>query len=508
MKKKHPLPSGSEWSFETLKKYEREIGRVAAAYGLDTYPNQIEVINAEQMIDNYATIGMPLAYYHWSFGKQYINVEKSYKRGLMGLAYEMVINSNPCIAYLLEENTLVMQATVMAHACYGHNAFFKGNYLFKTWTSPESIIDYLVFSRNFIAECEQQHGIDEVEALLDACHALMNYGVDRYKRPQSLSLQEEKARQKMREAYLQAQVNELWRTIPVTTKTPDAARQEQPRLPKEPEENILYFIEKNAPLLEPWQREIIRIVRKIARYFYPQRLTKLMNEGWATFWHYTIINTLYDEGLLTDEFMLEFIENHTSVIHQREYSDQHYNGLNPYALGYHIFNDIKRICENPTEEDKFWFPELVNTSWQHSLDFAMRNFKDDSFIAQYLSPTVIRDLKLFSILDDPENNELIVSAIHDEEGYRRIRELLSTQYNLSIIEPNIQVYNVDVRGDRSLTLRHIQQDNKPLSDTTPEVLRHLYYLWGFDVKLESVTPTGTFVGSYQCPEKNTDDSSG
>ncbi|MFN7097781.1 MAG: SpoVR family protein [Gammaproteobacteria bacterium] len=501
MKKKHPLPTGSEWSFETLKRYEHEIARVAADFGLDTYPNQVEVINAEQMIDNYATIGMPLGYFHWSFGKQYINVEKSYKRGLMGLAYEMVINSNPCIAYLLEENTLVMQATVIAHACYGHNSFFKGNYLFKTWTSPESIIDYLVFSRNFIAECEQQHGIDEVELLLDACHALMNYGIDRYKRPQALSLQEEKARQKMRETYLQAQVNELWRTIPNKRKTSKESQLDQQHFPKEPEENILYFLEKNAPLLEPWQREVIRIVRKIARYFYPQRLTKLMNEGWATFWHYTIINAIYDEGLLTDEFMLEFIENHTGVIQQLDYSDRRYNGLNPYALGYHIFSDIKRICESPTDEDKIWFPDIVNKPWQGILDFAMRNFKDDSFIAQYLSPHVIREMKLFAILDEPDNTELVVSAIHDESGYRRIRDLLSSQYNLSLVEPNIQVYDVDIRGDRSLTLRHVQQDSKPLSDTTPEVLKYLHYLWGFDVTLESVTPSGTFVCAYHCPEK-------
>lgn len=501
MNKRTLLPSGSEWKFETLQLYDKEIARVAKAFHLDTYPNQIEIINAEQMIDNYSTVGMPIGYYHWSFGKQFVNVEKHYKRGLMGLAYEMVINSNPCIAYLLEENTLVLQAIILAHACYGHNSFFKGNYLFKTWTSPESIIDYLVFSRNFIADCEEKYGVSEVEALLDACHALRNYGVDRYKRPQALSIHEEKARQQAREAYMQAQVNELWRTIPTTPSSQKKyGKPEQPRFPKESEENILYFIEKNAPLLEPWQREIIRIVRKIASYFYPQRLTKVMNEGWATFWHYTIVNTLYDEGLLTDEFMLEFIENHTALTLQPNFDDPRYNGINPYALGFRIFMDIKRICQNPTEEDRLWFPELVNQNWIDTLDTAMRNYKDDSFIAQYLSPTVMRELKLFNLVDQPEQTDLIVSAIHNEDGYRAVRQALSNQYNLSVNEPNIQIYNVDVRGDRSLTLRHIQQDNRPLSDTTPEVLKHLYTLWGFDVVLESVTPVGNFVKTYRCPE--------
>ena len=132
----------------------------------------------------------------------------------MGLAYEIVINSNPCIAYLMEENSLTMQALVIAHAAYGHNSFFKGNYLFRTWTDADAIVDYMVFAKNYIAECEQRHGIDAVEQLLDSCHALQNYGVDRYKRPAKLSLAQEQARQKEREEYAQSQVNELWRTLP------------------------------------------------------------------------------------------------------------------------------------------------------------------------------------------------------------------------------------------------------------------------------------------------------
>ena len=130
----------------------------------------------------------------------------------MGLAYEIVINSDPCISYLMEENSITMQALVMAHACYGHNSFFKGNYLFQSWTDAGSIIDYLLFAKNYIAQCEHKYGIDEVETCLDACHALMNHGVDRYKRPQKISLEEERKRQKERESYLQSQVNMLWRT--------------------------------------------------------------------------------------------------------------------------------------------------------------------------------------------------------------------------------------------------------------------------------------------------------
>jgi len=482
---REPISTSAEWTFELLEDYDREIARIAADFELDTYPNQIEIINSEQMMDAYASSAMPLNYNHWSFGKHFLQVQNSYKRGHMGLAYEIVFNSNPCIAYLMEENTLTMQALVIAHASYGHNSFFKNNYMFQTWTDAESIIDYAVFARSFIAECEQRYGLDEVEQLLDACHALMNYGVDRYKRPHPISMEEEKRRQLEREELLQAQVNELWRTIPAAAKK--NKKKNEIRFPEEPEENILYFLEKNAPLLEPWQREVIRIVRKFAQYLYPQRQTKVMNEGWACFWHFHILQQLYEEGLVTDGFMMEFLQYHTSVIHQPGFNDPYYNGINPYTLGYSMMTELKRICVDPTEEDKRWFPDIADTPWRETLEFAMRDFKDESFILQFLSPRLIRELKLFSVLDDSDKDYLEVSAIHDDAGYQYIREALSSNYNLGYLEPSIQVYNVNVRGDRELTLQHDVHNGRPLEqENAEEVIRHLQQLWGFDVILESV----------------------
>ncbi|HNA83584.1 MAG TPA: SpoVR family protein, partial [Thiobacillaceae bacterium] len=437
-----PISEGSEWTFELLDTYDKEIGRVAAHYGLDTYPNQIEVITSEQMIDAYSSVGMPVGYHHWSYGKEFLSTQKSYKRGQMGLAYEIVINSSPCIAYLMEENTMTMQALVIAHAAYGHNSFFKGNYLFRTWTDAEGILDYLVFARNFISDCEQRYGEEAVEELLDSCHALMNHGVDRYKRPAKLSMAKEQARQVEREDYLQSQVNLLWRTLPPKDAAEKARKEE--RFPAEPQENLLYFIEKNAPRLAPWQREIVRIVRKIAQYFYPQRQTQVMNEGWATFWHYTLLNHLYQEGRLTDGFMMEFLQSHTNVVFQPPFHSRMYSGMNPYALGFAMFTDLRRLCEHPTEEDKRWFPDIAGSDWVKTLDFAMRNFKDESFIAQYLSPKLIRDFKLFAVVDDDREEKLEIAAIHDDAGYRQVRQLLAEQYNLGNREPNIQVWNVDV----------------------------------------------------------------
>ncbi len=125
-----------------------------------------------------------------------------------------------------------------------------------------------------------------------------------------------------------------------------------------------------------------------------------MNEGWATFWHYTLLNHLYDEGMVTDGFMIEFLQSHTNVVIQPPFDAPYYSGINPYALGFAMMRDIRRICEEPTDEDRQWFPDIAGRDWLKVLDFAMRNFKDESFIAQYLSPRLMREFQLFAILDD------------------------------------------------------------------------------------------------------------
>ncbi|OQX02338.1 MAG: SpoVR family protein [Thiothrix lacustris] len=500
MSEHHPekryISTSSEWTFEIIEVYEREIARIARdKFKLDTYPNQIEMIRSDQMMDAYASIGMPVFYSHWSYGKHFVHVEQNYSRGRMGLAYEIVINSNPCIAYLMEENTMTMQALVIAHACYGHNSFFKGNYLFRTWTDAEAIIDYLMFAKKYISQCEERYGVEQVETLLDSCHALKDYGVDRYKRPAPISAAEEQNRQQERELYIQQHLNDLWRTLPHRGRERDEAKI-APHFPADPQENLLYFIEKNSPALETWQREIIRIVRKVSQYFYPQRQTQVMNEGWATFWHYTILNEMYDEGLVNEGFMLEFLSSHTSVVMQPGFDSPYYSGINPYALGFAMMSDIKRICEHPTAEDKQWFPDIAGSDWLTTLDQVMRNYRDESFILQFLSPQVMRDFHLFALEDDDRKNTIDVAAIHNDEGYRRVREMLSQQYNLSQQEPDIQIYNVNLRGDRSLTLQHVLNDRRPLNGEVNEMLRHVHRLWGYDVHLHSVEPEGRTVRSY------------
>ena len=490
------LPTGADWSFEALQRYDEAIAAVARGYGLDTYPNQIEVITSEQMLDAYASAGLPLGYPHWSYGKEFIRNEQFYRKGMQGLAYEIVINSNPCISYLMEENTLPMQALVIAHACYGHNSFFKGNYLFRQWTDADGVLDYLVFARKYVMDCEARHGIEAVEAVLDACHALSLHGVDRYKRPPALSLRQEAARQAEREEHARMQYNDLWRTVPRGAVPLAPAPQE--RFPAEPQENLLYFIEKFSPVLQPWQRELVRIVRKVEQYFYPQTQTKVMNEGWATFWHYTLLNHLHRQGQVGDGFMMEVLQSHTNVVCQRGFDERGYGGINPYALGFAMMRDIRRICEAPDDEDRRWFPELAGADWHGALDFAMRNFKDESFILQYLSPRLMREFRLFAIADHEASPVLEVAAIHDDEGYRQLRRLLAAQHDRDNQVPDVQVQRFQRDSDRALVLRHRRHRGRALAAAEAEqVLRHVARLWGFRVRLEEAGADGTVLAYRQ-----------
>ncbi len=264
-----PLFESADWGFETIQRCNDEISKIAIdELGLDIYPNQIEVIGTEQMLDAYSSIGMPLFYKHWSFGKHFARNEAMYQAGMQGLAYEIVINSNPCISYIMEENTATMQTLVIAHAAFGHNHFFKNNYLFQQWTDANGILDYLEFARDYIMSCEERYGETAVERLLDAAHALMSHAVHKYPRPRTNDLRSEEKRERERREHDEKVFNDLWRTVPgkENVRHDPTAEERRKSLMQLPQENILYFLEKTAPKLAPWQREILRIVRIIAQY--------------------------------------------------------------------------------------------------------------------------------------------------------------------------------------------------------------------------------------------------
>lgn len=476
-----PLFTGSEWDFDLINRAMMECGIIARdELRLDTYRNQMEIVTSEQMLDAYASVGLPVMYKHWSFGKKFSRERDAYQKGKRGLAYELVLNTNPTINYLMEENTACTQVLVIAHAAYGHNHVFKNNYLFKQWTDADSIVDYLIFARDYIAKCEERHGEAAVEATLDAAHALMMNGIDRYRRPHKLSLAEEKQRQKERTEYLERTINDLWRTLP---KHEESHEERKIKFPAQPEENILYFLEKNSPTLETWQREILRIVRKLAQYFYPQYQTKVLNEGWASFTHYYMMNRLHEKGLLTDGAMLEFLKLHTSVLYQPAYDSPYFSGLNPYYLGFEIFMDIKRMCESPDDEDREHFPDLCGTDWVEACLDAVANYRDESFIRQFLGPKVVRKMKLFRLVDDSRESEYIIGAIQDREGFKQIRSSLARSYELDDWCPKVEVTEADVKGDRTLTLTYFRERGRNMGESWKHMLFHVQRLWGHPVRL-------------------------
>ena len=483
------LYDDSEWTFERLNRALDAIEVIALNdLKLDIYPNQIEIISSEQMLDAYSSHGMPLMYNHWSFGKHFARDQINYQKGFTGLAYEIVINSNPCIAYLMEENTMTMQALVMAHACFGHNHFFKNNYLFRQWTDAEGILPYLEFAKKYIERCEDEYGFEDVERTLDAAHALMDQGVFRYQRPPRASEKDALQKAIARAEYERENFNDIWRTLP-NTEEDDAEKEERQAAVRDinlPEENLLYFIEKASPTLRPWQREIVRIVRNIAQYFYPQKQTKVMNEGCATFTHHYIMNALYEQGRIGEGAIMEFLHSHSSVVFQPDFDDPRYSGINPYALGFAMMEDLKRMSEAPTDEDREWFPDIAGAGdWRDVLKQAWADYRDESFILQYLSPKVMRDMRFFALGDDAKANYIDVNAIHDERGFKRVRETLARMYDLGMHEANIQVVGADLDGDRTLQLRHTVHSGRTLdAKTKKDVLFHVETLWGHKVKLD------------------------
>jgi spore cortex formation protein SpoVR/YcgB (stage V sporulation) len=486
---------GSDWDFDTLQRIHDACGDIATReLGLTLYPTRIEVISAEQMLDAYAANGMPLFYRHWSFGKRFARYEALYRSGFQGLAYEIVINSSPCLCYVMEENTATMQALVLAHAAFGHNHFFRNNGLFQDWTDSTGILDYLDFARGYIARCEERHGEMEVERVLDAAHALSSQAIFRVPRRRALDLAGEEKRERERRAHEERIYDDLWRTLPAGGTAPAAQIDEARRraLLELPQENILYFLEKSAPRLKPWQREILRIVRNIEQYFYPQRQTKVMNEGCATFVHHRILSRLHQQGRLSDGQFLEFLHNHTNVVMQPDFDDRRYSGLNPYALGYAMMEDIARIATEPDAEDREWFPDFAGCGDAFGvLRDAWANHRDDSFIAQYLSPRLMRKFRMFQLLDDQRERELRVGAIHNARGFRRLRQALARLHDVGRTDADIQIKDVDLLGDRQLILHHHVLEGQLLDlEQTHHVLQHLADLWSYAVLLREVDGTG------------------
>jgi spore cortex formation protein SpoVR/YcgB (stage V sporulation) len=213
-----------------------------------------------------------------------------------------------------------------------------------------------------------------------------------------------------------------------------------------------------------------------------------MNEGCATYCHYRVMNTLHEAGQITDGSFLEFLQSHTNAVRQPFYDDPSYGGINPYALGFDMMTDLTKIVRDPTDEERAWFPEIAGQGDEMKvLREIWANYRDDSFIGQFLSPRLMRKWRLFHVVDDFDAPQLEVTSIHNERGYQDLRRSFSAQYEIGRQSPDIQVVDVDLHGSRKLILHHRVADGKLLEVANATlVMGQIANLWGYEVVLEEI----------------------
>lgn len=441
----------TNYSIRELEEWNEKIEEIAKEVGLDYYEQEFEICSYEDMINYETYIGMPSHYPHWSFGKSYERKKTLHRYNLTGLPYEMVINSDPCIAYLMKDNTLLLQVLTIAHV-YGHNDFFKCNRLFKEGTRAEITVEQFKNHANRIREYISDPGIgyERVERILNAAHAL-KFQTSRVVGEKILSNDEKRKR-----ALEELQKPKEYSNPLLMTKE----EKEQPvpdlrKIPLEPVEDILYFI-YNYGKLSDWEKDIINIVREETKYFLPQIETKIMNEGWASYWHYNILNKLD----LPQDMHIEFLKRHNQVIRP------HIGQINPYYVGFKIFEDL--VKKHPDNPKKIFEVRAIE--------------RDSSFLRKYLTQELCEEMNLFQYVKI--GNDYLISEVSDEEGWKNIRNHLASTVGASGI-PNI-VVNEWVPKDNMLVLEH-QYDGRELElNYAYETLKHVVDLWDGKVVLLTV----------------------
>lgn len=437
-----------EFSLEQLKKWNEKIEEIAQQEGLDYYPQEYEICSYEDMIAYEAYAGMPARYPHWSFGKAFERTRTFYRYNLTGLPYEMVINSDPCLAYLMKDNTLLLQILTMAHV-YGHNDFFKNNRLFRQGTDAEYTIEMFKNHADRIREYIQKPGIgyEKVERVLDAAHALK---LQTHRAIGEKQLTRDEKIQRIKDRFQPRE-----KDFPLLEEDEKIEMPDLNKIPIEPREDILNFFIEFADL-EDWERDIVEIVAEETSYFLPQIETKIMNEGWASFWHYKILNQLE----LPQGMHLEFLKRHNQVIRPTQ------GRINPYYVGYKIFEDlVERYPDQP--EKIFEVRELE---------------RDESFIRKYLTLDLMREMNMFKY--DEEEKYYLISEVADNEGWKEIRNSFASSVGLNKV-PFIKIVDTS-KKDNVLYLEHEYQGQELQLNYASETLKYMVELWDGPIHLKTI----------------------
>jgi stage V sporulation protein R len=451
------------YTIKDLEEWNDRILGLMREFGLDPYPQEFELCDHEQMLSYMAYSGMPSHYPHWSYGKSFEKLKTLYDYGVSGLPYEMVINSNPCIAHLMRDNTLLLQVLTMAHV-YGHNDFFKNNFTFKTIRAEFTIETFKAHAdriRHYIED--PSIGLEKVERLLDAAHAVSlqcrrNFAI----RKQSV---EEEQDQLLEES---TPPEDPFRSI---HRRPEYVPPDLNRVPLYPDEDLLLFIRDHNSFLSAWEKDLLTIVHEEAQYFIPQIETKIMNEGWASFWHKCILEALD----LTQGMKVEFLVRHTQVLNPSP------GTINPYHLGFKLWEDIKKRWNQPA-------PGSEKAS-RHSKNGTEKLFevreveRDASFLRRYLTEDLIRELNLFEY--QSRGGDKIISRVADKENWREIKESLIRNVGMGTV-PVIKIENADYNNNRVLFLRHDHDSRDLHLEYAEKTLLYLHQLWGREVALETV----------------------
>ncbi|WP_019912240.1 SpoVR family protein [Paenibacillus sp. HW567] len=436
-----------------LERAIAEITEIASGFGLDFYPMRYEICPAD-IIYTFGAYGMPTRFGHWSFGKTFHKMKSQYDFGLSKI-YELVINSNPCYAFLLDGNSLVQNKLIVAHVL-AHCDFFKNNMRFSM--SNRDMVESMSATADRIAGYSVTYGTDAVESFIDSVLAVQEHIDPSLIQPRKLGkthLLEAKMQERKDASSGGAgpanPYDELWNLDKGNAGTPEADSAGKRAFPPEPEKDIVWFIQQYSTSLESWQRDIMTMLRDEMLYFWPQMETKIMNEGWASFWHQRIMRELD----LTPEETVEYAKLNSAVVQPSRQS------LNPYYLGLKIFEDIER-------------------RWDRDKMFEVRELDSDiSFIRSYLSKQLVNDLDLYVF--EKKGPEWKIT----DKAWENVRDqLVLARVNGG--SPYLVIQDADYERNGELLIVHryesIELDLKYLERTLP----HIYTLWGRTVHLQTV----------------------